>query len=106
MFYDSVTEASGSGVAFTVDGDTGLSFDSTQFEYTPDLALTIGLPGSEGVATLSGSISGAYTADASTVLTSNEAADVEYAYSNDGVTQDAAALFSAAELSEAAYRPL
>ncbi|MCY7412011.1 MAG: hypothetical protein LH471_03085, partial [Salinibacterium sp.] len=66
VFYDSVSEASGSGVVFTVAGDTGLSMDGAQFEYTPDLTLTIGLPGSDGIATLNGSISGAYTADAGT----------------------------------------
>ncbi len=95
-FYDSVTEASGSGVAFVVDGDTGLSFDGAQFEYTPDLTLTIGLPGSEGIATLIGSISGAYAADSGTVITSSETVDVEYTYSIGGVTQDATTLFGSA----------
>jgi len=92
-FYDSVTEASGSGVAFTVDGDTGLSMDGAQFEYTPDMVLTIGLPGTEGIAALNGSITGSYTADTGTVVTSSETVDVEYTYTIGGVTQDATALF-------------
>ncbi|MEQ1736056.1 MAG: hypothetical protein ABL886_06610, partial [Rhodoglobus sp.] len=79
-----------------VEGDTGLSFDGAAFEYTPDLTLNVSAPATEGVGTLLGSISGGYTADATTVITNNETVDVVYTYTIGGVAQDASALFGSA----------
>lgn len=94
VFYDSVNEASDGAVSFTVDGDTGLSFDGTTFEYTPDLSLTISAPSTEGVGTLVGSISGPYTATNTMIAAENETVDVDYSYVVGGVEQDASALFA------------
>lgn len=99
VFYDSVRDATDGAVTFVVDGDTGLSFDGSAFAYTPDLTLAISTPASEGVATLAGSISGGYTADATTVTTANETVDVDYDYVVGGVAQDASVIFGNAVLS-------
>lgn len=98
VFYDSVAEATDGAVSFVAEGDTGLSFDGAQFAYTPDLVLTIQTPATEGVATLSGTISGAYAADETTVTTTNETVDVTYDYVVGGVTQDASTIFGDALL--------
>lgn len=98
VFYDSVSEATDGAVSFVAEGDTGLSFDGTLFEYTPDLRLDISTPATEGQATLTGSISGGYEADTTTVMTSNETVDVEYEYVVGGVAQDASLLFGEALL--------
>lgn len=93
VFYDSIADATDGAVSFIVEGDTGLSFDGTLFEYTPDLSLTIDTPATQGLATLLGSISGGYTADDDVVLTTNETVDVDYRYVVDGVEQDASLIF-------------
>ncbi len=93
VFYDSISVATDGAVSFGVEGDTGLSFDGTQFEYTPDLTLTVSTPATEGIATLLGTISGGYTADDGVVLTTNETVDVDYRYTVDGVELDASVLF-------------
>jgi hypothetical protein len=98
VFYDSVSDATDGAVSFIAEGDTGLSFDGTQFEYTPDLRLDISTPATEGQATIAGSISGGYEADATTVTTSNETVDVDYEYIVGGVAQDASLLFGEALL--------
>lgn len=98
VFYDSVSDATDGAVSFEVEGDTGLSFDGSAFAYTPDLVLTIQTPATAGVATLTGSISGGYEADATTVSTTNETIDVDYDYVVDGVTQDASVIFGSALL--------
>ena len=94
VFYDSVNEASDGAVSFSVEGDTGLSFDGARFEYTPDLKLSISTPSTDGVGTILGSISGPYSATESTIAAENEVVDVEYDYVVGGVAQDAAALFA------------
>lgn len=94
VFYDSVNEASDGAVTFTVQGDTGLSFDGTSFEYTPDLRLSISTPSTEGVGTLVGTIAGPYSASDTMIAAENDSVDVEYDYLVGGVEQDAAALFA------------
>ncbi|GAA1743889.1 hypothetical protein [Microcella frigidaquae] len=98
VFYDSVRDATDGAVTFVVEGDTGLSFTEADFAYTPDLTLTITTPATAGVATLSGSIAGGYTADTTTVTTANETVDVAYDYIVDGVAQDASVIFGNAVL--------
>jgi hypothetical protein len=98
VFYDSVSEATDGAVSFIADGDTGLSFDGGGFAYTPDLVLTISTPATEGVATLSGTISGAYDADTTMITTTNETVEVDYDYVVDGVSQDASTIFGGALL--------
>lgn len=98
VFYDSVRDATDGAVTFVVDGDTGLSFDGTVFAYSPNLVLTISTPATEGIATLAGTISGAYTADTTTVTTTNETVDVDYDYIVGGVAQDASTIFGDALL--------
>lgn len=98
VFYDSVRDATDGAVSFVVEGDTGLSFDGTVFAYEPDLVLTISTPATEGVATLAGTISGAYSADETTVTTTNETVDVTYDYVVGGVSQDASVIFGDALL--------
>jgi hypothetical protein len=98
VFYDSVRDATDGAVSFVVEGDTGLAFDGSTFAYEPDLVLTISTPATEGVATLAGTISGGYTADETTVTTTNEAVDVTYDYVVGGVAQDASLIFGEALL--------
>ena len=93
-FYDSVSEASGAGLVFTVAGDTGLSFDGARFEYTPDFSLSLDLAGTTGVGTIVGSISGPYTATDTMITADNDTVEVEYSYLLGGVEQDASALFA------------
>jgi hypothetical protein len=96
VFYDSVAEASGGGIEFTVDGDTGLSFDGDRYVYTPDLSLTLNAGGVEGVGVLAGTIEGTYTAADSIITTTTDTTDVSYTYSVGGVPQDASSAFAEA----------
>lgn len=89
-FYDAID-----GIEFEIEGDTGLSFTATEYRYTPDFTLTLEVMGMEGSGTITGSVTGEYTADDSTITTSHEVSDVAVAVTVGGVTQDGTDAFGA-----------
>jgi hypothetical protein len=90
-FYDAVTAETGAG--FTIDGGTGLTFTESTFTYTPQFTLLLDLAGTTGTGTIDGAISGNYSADDTTITTSQETSDAVLTVEIGGVVQDASALF-------------
>ena len=69
-FYDAVTaQTDGGGVEFTILGDTGLSFTTDQYEYTPSFTLELLFADVSGQSVTTGSIGGGWTADAGIITT-------------------------------------
>ncbi len=83
-FYDSMETPAD----FHITGDTGLSFAADTYEYTPDFQLKMNLGGQEASGTLTGSITGTYTAQDGVITTSNDANDIDMAITVAGVTMD------------------
>ncbi len=91
-FYDGLSAETG-GLAFTIDGGTGLSFTDTTFAYTPEFTLRLEIAGIAGTGTIVGAIAGGYTADDTTITTSQETSDVVLTVDVGGTVQDGAGLF-------------
>ena len=68
-FYDAVTAEAEGGVEFTIVGDTGLSFTSDSYEYTPSFTLELLLAGVAGQGVTTGSIGGGWTGAAGVITT-------------------------------------
>lgn len=73
-FYDAVSAAN--ELAITIDGGSGLAFTESTYTYTPEFTLRLTVAGLEGTGTITGGISGDYTADESTITTAHEVSDV------------------------------
>lgn len=101
-FYDAV-----GSIEFEIEGDTGLSFTETDYRYTPDFALTMEIAGMQATGAITGSVTGEYTADDSTITTSHEVSDVAVTITVGGVTQDGTDAFgdfmSSAPINSAPY---
>lgn len=72
-FYDSMDTPA----VFTVNGDTGLTFEAETYEYTPGFTLDIDINGMGASGTLTGSIAGSWTASGGVITTSNEENDID-----------------------------
>lgn len=89
-FYDAVS--ADNGVAITIEGGTGLSFAAATYTYTPEFVLKLDIAGMTGTGTITGGISGDYTADESTITTSHEVSDVTLTVDVGGQVIDGAEL--------------
>ena len=68
-FYDAVSVDTEGGVEFTIVGDTGLSFTTDSYEYTPSFTLELSLAGVQGQGVTTGSLGGGWTGDGGVVTT-------------------------------------
>lgn len=83
-YYDSMDTPA----AFTITGDTGLTFENDTYEYTPDFTLEIDLGSQTGSGTLTGSISGTYLTEGGVITTSSENNDIQMTVTVGGTTMD------------------
>lgn len=90
-FYDAVS--ADNGVAITIEGGTGLAFAESTYTYTPEFLLKLDVSGVTGTGTITGGISGDYTADESTITTSHDVSDVALTVDVGGQVVDGATLF-------------
>jgi len=91
-FYDGLSAETG-GIAFTIDGGTGLSFTDTTFTYTPEFTLRLEVAGIAATGTIVGAIAGAYSADDAIISTDQETSDVVLTVDVGGTVQDGTGLF-------------
>jgi hypothetical protein len=105
-FYSAVSE-SNSGVDITVEGGTGLSFADTTYTYRPDFAILLHAAGADGKGSITGGISGDYTASETEVTTSHDVSDVAVSVTVSGISMDGTDLFgdflSSAPINSAPY---
>lgn len=89
-FYDQVTaDLADYAIVYDPTGTSGLSFrDDGTYAYTPDLTLAVDIAGLPAEATLTGTLSGEYTADGTTLTTSNDANGLTMDVTVDGVAMD------------------
>lgn len=91
-YYDSVDAEAD----FTVNGSTRLTFFDNEYEYTPDLSLLMQMGSDDfkfgGRATMTGSISGSYSADGSVITTSHERSNIAAVVEVGGKTMDGTGL--------------
>ncbi|MFF2370589.1 hypothetical protein [Agromyces sp. NPDC058110] len=89
-FYDQVNvDLSEYGIVYDPTGSAGLAFkaDGT-YAYSPNLSLAVDIAGLPAEATMSGTLSGQYTADASTVTTDHDTNGLTMDVTVDGVAMD------------------
>lgn len=87
-FYDAVS-GSTEGLSLTIEGDTGLSFTTDTFTYTPDFTLVLEIAGVAGEGVTTGSLSGGWTAADGIVTTTVGANDIDVQVSIAGTEVDA-----------------
>ncbi|MGV8970317.1 MAG: hypothetical protein ACOH1J_07705 [Microbacteriaceae bacterium] len=94
-FYDALAAnvAGGSGITFDITGGTGLSFADTTYVYTPEFTLGLVVSGITGSGTITGAVSGDYSATDDSITTAFNTSDVALTISVGGVVQDGAGLF-------------
>ncbi len=68
-FYDAVSAGTEGGAQFTIVGDTGLSFTTDSYEYTPSFTLELSLAGVQGQGVTTGSLGGGWTGDGGVITT-------------------------------------
>jgi len=86
-FYTAVS-ATNDGLDITVDGGTGLSFSAATYTYTPDFAIVLQVAGAEAEGSISGGISGDYSATEAEITTSHEVSNVALSVTVSGITID------------------
>ncbi|GAA1221308.1 hypothetical protein [Rhodoglobus aureus] len=106
-FYTAVS-GTNDGLDITVEGGTGLSFDSAgTYAYTPDFAILLQVAGAEGEGTISGNVTGDYSASETEITTSHDVSAVTVSVTVSGITLDGADLFgdfmSSAPINSAPY---
>lgn len=87
-FYDGLS-ATVDGLAFTVEGDTGLSFTADAYAYTPAFTLLLEIASVQGQGVTSGSISGDWSATEGVITTTVRDNSLTTIVTVAGVTQDA-----------------
>ena len=87
-FYDAVS-GSTEGLALTIEGDTGLSFTTDSYIYTPSFTLLLDIAGVQGQGVTTGSIGGSYSATEGVITTTVGDNSLETIVTIAGVTQDA-----------------
>lgn len=89
-FYDQVNaDLTEYGIVYDPTGTAGLSFaDDGTYAYTPNLTLAVDIAGLPAEATMSGTLAGQYTADATTVTTDHDTNGLTMDVTVDGVAMD------------------
>ncbi|SFR69046.1 hypothetical protein SAMN05428970_0588 [Agromyces sp. CF514] len=89
-FYDQVNaDLTEYGIVYDPTGTAGLSFaDDGTYAYTPNLTLAVDIAGLPAAATMSGTLAGQYTADATTVTTDHDTNGLTMDVTVDGVAMD------------------
>lgn len=90
-FYDALSSEI-DGLSIAIAGDTGLSFTSDTYVYTPDFVLTLEVSGIEGEGDTSGSLSGSWTASEGVLTTEVGENSLATQITVLGVTQDGSEL--------------
>ncbi|WP_010205393.1 hypothetical protein [Salinibacterium sp. PAMC 21357] len=93
-FYSAVSTSS-EGVNITVDGGTGLTFTESTYAYTPDFSILLTVAGADGVGSITGGVTGDYTANDTEITTSHDVSAVAVSVTVSGVTIDGTDLFGA-----------
>ncbi|QYH34610.1 hypothetical protein [Salinibacterium sp. M195] len=91
-FYSAVS-GSNENVDISVKGGTGLAFTNSGYTYTPDFAIILQVAGTEGEGTITGGVTGDYSATDTEITTSHDVSDVAVSVSVSGVTMDGTDLF-------------
>ncbi|WP_152030822.1 hypothetical protein [Agromyces aureus] len=89
-FYDQVNvDLAEYAIVYDPSGSSGLSFTKAgTYTYTPDLQLAVDIAGLPAEATMSGTLSGDYTVDGSTVTTANDTNGLNMNVTVDGTAMD------------------
>ncbi|OYX53347.1 MAG: hypothetical protein B7Y93_07785 [Micrococcales bacterium 32-70-13] len=93
-FYDGVS-GSTEGLAFTVEGDTGLSFTADSYVYTPAFTLLLDIASVQGQAVTTGSIGGGWVGAEGVITTTVRDNSLSTIVTIAGVTQDASSQLGA-----------
>ncbi len=87
-FYDAVSGTT-EGLVLTIEGDTGLSFTTDTYLYTPSFTLVLDIAGIQGQGVTTGSIGGSYTGAEGVITTTVGENSLSTIVTIAGVTQDA-----------------
>jgi len=86
-FYSAVSDS------ISVEGGTGLAFTDATYTYTPDFAIIVQVGGTEGEGSITGGVTGDYTANETEITTSHDVSDVSVIVAVSGITLDGTDLF-------------
>lgn len=91
--YYAALSAANAGLDIGVEGGTGLSFTESTYAYTPDFSILVQVSGAEGTGTITGGVTGDYSATENEITTSHDVSDVALSVTVSGITVDGAGLF-------------